>query len=189
MAPSMKNEPIHFQPPQRQNEEPAVVSLAHRKQQQAAWEVAAAVLDPEVPAVTVAELGILRDVIVEPTGTVIARLTPTYSGCPAVLAIEDAVKKALEDHGYRVKIERVLCPAWTTDWISDKGLEKLRAYGIAPPEKTSTQKRRLFSTPTVACPNCSSENTKLISEFGSTACKAHYQCNSCFEPFDYFKCL
>lgn len=189
MALSMKNEPIHFQAPQQTSKKRTVVSLAQRKQQQRAWQIAAAVLDPEVPAVTVAELGILRDVIVEPSGTVIARLTPTYSGCPAVLAIEDAVKKALEAHGYTVKIERVLSPAWTTDWISDEGLEKLRAYGIAPPEKTTTQKRALFSTPIVACPNCSSENTQLISEFGSTACKAHYQCNSCCEPFDYFKCL
>lgn len=185
----MKNQPLHFQRPGKRDEEPSVVSLAIRQQQQRAWQIAAEVLDPEVPAITVAELGILRSVEVEQTGTVIARLTPTYSGCPAVLAIEDAVKAALEEHGYTVKIERVLSPAWTTDWISNEGLEKLRAYGIAPPEKTTSHKRALFSTPTVACPKCSSDNTTLISEFGSTACKAHYQCNSCLEPFDYFKCL
>lgn len=185
----MKNETLHFQSASPATETPAITSLAQHRAQQAAWRIAASVLDPEVPAVTVAELGILRSVEVDDKGVVVVRLTPTYSGCPAVLAIENEVKQALEENGYIVNIERVLSPAWTTDWITPEGLEKLRAYGIAPPEKTTHHKRALFSSPTVACPKCASKNTQLISEFGSTACKAHYQCNSCHEPFDYFKCL
>ncbi len=185
----MKSEPIHFQSTKGESNTPTVVSLEAHKEQQRAWNIAANVLDPEVPAVTVAELGILRSVDIDSLGVVTAKVTPTYSGCPAVLAIEQAVQEALEAHGYTVNIERVLSPAWTTDWISEQGIAKLRAYGIAPPEKTSSNKRALFSEPTVACPKCDSLQTTLISEFGSTACKAHYQCKSCHEPFDYFKCL
>jgi len=154
-----------------------------------AWYVAASVLDPEIPVVTVEELGILRGVDININGTVVAKLTPTYSGCPAVQVIEDAVKDALEADGFQAKIERVLSPPWTTDWISEDGLSKLKAYGIAPPEKTSRSKRALFSKIAVGCPNCNSNETRLVSEFGSTACKAHYQCLACKEPFDYFKCL
>ncbi len=156
--------------------------------QQRAWKAAAAVLDPEVPAVTVADLGILRSVEVE-DGVATARVTPTYSGCPAVLAIELAVETALLEAGFEAKIERVIAPAWTTDWITDKGREKLRVYGIAPPVKASNSVRSLFGETIVACPRCTSEDTERVSEFGSTACKALYKCQSCHEPFDYFKCI
>jgi ring-1,2-phenylacetyl-CoA epoxidase subunit PaaD len=193
----MKSEPIHWQTVKENSQRDDVANLREHPAptqgpqpvQQQAWDIAASVLDPEVPAVTVAELGILRRVEITDTGSVIAQLTPTYSGCPAVLAIENLVQEALEAAGYSVTIERVLSPAWTTDWITDEGLAKLKAYGIAPPAKVSNNKRSLFSNPTVACPACDSSETTLISEFGSTACKAHYQCKSCNEPFDYFKCL
>ena len=154
-----------------------------------AWAVAAAVLDPEVPVVTVADLGILRSVEIDAQGRAVARVTPTYSGCPAVLAIELAIEAALRDVGFDPLIERVLTPAWTTDWITDQGLEKLRAYGIAPPVAGSSSKRALFGDVVVSCPRCAAQDTSKLSEFGSTACKAHYRCNACLEPFDYFKCI
>ena len=154
-----------------------------------AWEAAAAVLDPEVPAVTVADLGILRAVDIDDQGRAVAQVTPTYSGCPAVLAIELAIEAALRQAGFDPVIERVLAPAWTTDWITEEGREKLRAYGIAPPVGGSSSKRALFGEITVACPRCASGDTSKLSEFGSTACKAQYRCNACHEPFDYFKCI
>lgn len=152
-----------------------------------AWEAAARVPDPEVPCVTVADLGILRDVRLE-DGVAVADVTPTYSGCPATLAIELAIEAAMRDAGYDVRINRVLSPAWTTDWITEEGREKLRAYGIAPPEG-SASKLALFGETEVTCPRCGSRRTERISEFGSTACKAQYRCRSCAEPFDYFKCI
>ena len=152
-----------------------------------AWAVASAVPDPEVPCVTVADLGILRWVRVE-NGAVIAGVTPTYSGCPAVVAIELAVEAALREAGFDARIERVLEPAWTTDWITDEGRAKLLAYGIAPPVKAAG-KGALFASPAVACPQCGSDTTEELSAFGSTACKAQYRCKSCLEPFDYFKCI
>lgn len=172
-----------------------------------AWDAAAAVLDPEVPAVNVAELGILRDITIDDQGRAVASITPTYSGCPAVIAIEMAIETALIDAGFEPVIKRVISPAWTTDWITDEGREKLRAYGIAPPvakssgassetsPETGAQTKAkallgaLFDEVVVACPLCSSANTAKISEFGSTACKAQYQCRDCAEPFDYFKCI
>lgn len=153
-----------------------------------AWAVAAMVPDPEVPCVTVAELGILREIVMD-GDVVVAKVTPTYSGCPAVQFIEDAVVEALHAAGYQARIERVMSPAWTTDWITDEGREKLTAYGIAPPVQASNSKRALFGEVTVACPRCASENTEKLSEFGSTPCKAHYRCKACLEPFDYFKCI
>lgn len=153
-----------------------------------AWEAAAAVPDPEVPCVTVADLGILRDVRIE-NGVAIAKVTPTYSGCPATLAIELAIETALLNAGFDAQIERVLSPAWTTDWISDEGRQKLRAYGIAPPEEKTGSKLALFGETEVHCPRCNSTNTEKLSEFGSTACKAQYRCLACAEPFDYFKCI
>lgn len=153
----------------------------------AAWQAAAAVPDPEVPCVTVADLGILRSV--ELDGDVaIAKVTPTYSGCPAVLAIELAIETALREAGFKAKIERVLSPAWTTDWITEEGREKLRAFGIAPPSGARSV-RALFDEPAVSCPHCGAEKTEKVSEFGSTPCKAQYRCLACAEPFDYFKCL
>lgn len=153
-----------------------------------AWAAAASVPDPEIPCVTVADLGILRSVeLVD--GKAVARLTPTYSGCPAVLAIELAVETALLEAGFDAMIERVFSPPWTTDWISETGRKKLQDYGIAPPAKTSTSKLGLFQEATIACPRCGSQKTTKVSEFGSTACKAHYTCDACAEPFDYFKCI
>ncbi|MEM7423084.1 MAG: 1,2-phenylacetyl-CoA epoxidase subunit PaaD [Pseudomonadota bacterium] len=152
-----------------------------------AWRAAAAVLDPEVPAVTVEDLGILRSVdIVD--GVAVAQVTPTYSGCPAVLAIELAIDAALRDAGFEAKIERIISPPWTTDWITAAGREKLRAYGIAPPSRAAG-KAALFEAPDVTCPHCGSDDTARVSEFGSTACKALWRCRSCAEPFDYFKCI
>jgi ring-1,2-phenylacetyl-CoA epoxidase subunit PaaD len=153
-----------------------------------AWAAAAAVPDPEVPCVTVADLGILRDVTIE-DGVAVAHITPTYSGCPAVLAIELAVEAALLDAGFDACINRVMSPAWTTDWITPEGREKLRAYGIAPPVNSSNSKMALFGETIVNCPRCGSADTAKVSEFGSTACKAHYTCKACAEPFDYFKCI
>ena len=152
-----------------------------------AWSAAAAVLDPEVPVLTVADLGILRAVEIDETGRAVAKVTPTYTGCPAVLAIELAIEAALRDAGFDPVIERVISPSWTTDWISAEGREKLRAYGIAPPVEGG--KAALFSEATVDCPNCGSSETSRLSEFGSTACKATYRCRTCIEPFEYFKCL
>ena len=164
----------------------AVADIAARR----AWAAAAAVPDPEVPCVTVADLGILRGVEIR-DGVAVARVTPTYSGCPAVLAIELAVEAALRDAGFEARVERVLAPAWTTDWITAEGREKLRRYGIAPPERGhgSASKLSLFGDVAVACPRCGAQNTEKLSEFGSTACKAQYRCRACLEPFDYFKCI
>ena len=153
-----------------------------------AWAAAASVPDPEVPCVTVADLGILRSVEIE-DGVAVAKVTPTYSGCPAVLAIELAVEAALREAGFEARIERAMSPAWTTDWITAEGREKLRAYGIAPPTQSSSSIRALFGETQVDCPKCGSAETERVSEFGSTACKALYRCTVCREPFDYFKCI
>ncbi|MCK4711450.1 MAG: phenylacetate-CoA oxygenase subunit PaaJ [Marinosulfonomonas sp.] len=153
-----------------------------------AWAVAAGVPDPEVPCVTVADLGILREVVMD-GDVAVARVTPTYSGCPAVQFIEDAVAEALRAAGFEARIERVIAPPWTTDWITDEGREKLRAYGIAPPSQASNSKRALFGETVVACPRCGSQASEKLSEFGSTPCKAQYRCTACLEPFDYFKCI
>jgi ring-1,2-phenylacetyl-CoA epoxidase subunit PaaD len=151
--------------------------------------IAGDVLDPEIPVLTLADLGVLRDVRVDGAAIVVA-LTPTYLGCPAVLAIELATEAALRDAGFAaVRIERVLNPAWSTDDITSAGREKLRAYGIAPPAKRSGKGTLMFSTDVVACPRCTSTATERLSEFGSTACKAQWRCTSCREPFDYFKCI
>lgn len=153
-----------------------------------AYAIAAAVVDPEIPAVTIADLGILRSVTCL-DGAIVVALTPTYSGCPAVLAIELAVEAALWNAGFpHVRIERVLAPPWSTDDITEAGRIKLRDYGIAPPAAQSG-KRALFGDDIVACPRCGSQQTTKISEFGSTACKALWRCETCREPFDYFKCL
>lgn len=137
------------------------------------------VADPEIPVLSIRDLGIVRDV--ECNGGVTVSLTPTYSGCPATEAIEASVIAALEERGVAtINIRRVLAPAWTTDWISEEGRRKLRVYGIAPPERRNRP---------ITCPRCDSSNTEVVSEFGSTACKASYRCVDCLEPFEYFKCL
>lgn len=146
--------------------------------------------DPEIPVITIAELGVIRDVIIDGENVEI-KITPTYSGCPAMQQMEDDIKAVLKQNGIsNLKVTTVYSPAWTTDWIPEEAKEKLRKYGIAPPEKTTEDKSWLTGkSKLVLCPRCKSKNTKLISQFGSTACKALYQCQDCLEPFDYFKCI
>lgn len=154
---------------------------------QRAWDAAASVVDPEIPVLTIADLGVLRDVVLDGDRVEVA-ITPTYSGCPAMNMIALEIELALERAGFRgSKVRTVLSPAWTTDWMSEEGRRKLRAYGIAPPQASSSR-RALFGEQAVACPQCGSDNTELLSEFGSTACKALWRCKACREPFDYFKC-
>ncbi|MFK4723010.1 ring-1,2-phenylacetyl-CoA epoxidase subunit PaaD [Bradyrhizobium niftali] len=154
---------------------------------QRAWDAAAGVVDPEIPVLTIADLGVLRDVVLDGDHVEVA-ITPTYSGCPAMNMIALEIEVALERAGFRgSKVRTVLSPAWTTDWMSEEGRRKLRAYGIAPPQASSSR-RALFGEQSVACPQCGSARTELLSEFGSTSCKALWRCKACREPFDYFKC-
>ena len=149
------------------------------------WQLLETVCDPEIPVLTIIDLGIVRDVKYE-SGVANITITPTYSGCPAMDAISMDIRFKLIEHGFtNIKISSVLSPAWTTDWMSENGKRKLNAYGIAPPRLVADG---ITSVNILQCPQCHSTNTKLISQFGSTACKALYQCNDCKEPFDYFKC-
>ncbi|MCX7310107.1 MAG: phenylacetate-CoA oxygenase subunit PaaJ [Afipia sp.] len=151
-----------------------------------AWDAAARVVDPEIPVLTIADLGVLRNVTVS-DGQVEVAITPTYSGCPAMNMIALEIEMALEREGIKNSVIRtVLSPAWTTEWMSDEGRKKLKDYGIAPP-KTGGGRRALFGEEQVACPQCGSVDTEVLSEFGSTSCKALW-CTACREPFDYFKC-
>ncbi len=145
--------------------------------------------DPEIPVITIEELGILRDVNFLNDECVIT-ITPTYSGCPAMKAIEQDIIALLKENGIeKVNVKSVFSPAWTTDWLSEAAKDKLRQYGISPPDKTTSDKSVLTGIQkTVKCPQCNSENTELVSQFGSTACKALYKCKDCLEPFDLFKC-
>ena len=152
-----------------------------------ATQIAANVPDPELPYLTLTDLGILRSVELE-NGKVVARVSPTYSGCPALDVIEKTVLDALQQAGFDARVERALSPPWTTDWITEEGHRKLKENGIAPPHSTASDKTTLFAKRQINCPNCDSSQTKRISEFGSTPCKAQYQCNQCLEPFEYFKC-
>lgn len=155
-----------------------------------AWAAAASVTDPEIPVLSIADLGMLRAVEVAEDGHVTATIVPTYSGCPAMGVIELEIKTALAQAGFEeAEVCLIRSPPWTTAWITEQGREKLRAYGIAPPVEESNSKRSLFAEDVIACPQCGSERTEKISEFGSTACKALYRCLSCAEPFDYFKCI
>jgi len=154
---------------------------------QRAWDAAAGVVDPEIPVLTIADLGVLREVTVGADGVEVA-ITPTYSGCPAMNMIALDIEMALARAGIAdVKVRTVLSPAWTTDWMTEEGRRKLKEYGIAPPEK-GAGRRALFGAHTVACPQCGATDTELLSEFGSTSCKALWRCRACREPFDYFKC-
>ena len=154
------------------------------------WKILEQVNDPEVPVLSVIDLGIVRNVEIINDAVAIT-VTPTYSGCPATEAINMSIKIALMEHGFKnVQLKTVLSPAWTTEWMTETGKEKLKAYGIAPPKPMQA-----VCTPdyfqeeeAIQCPHCNSFHTKLISRFGSTACKALYQCQDCKEPFDYFKC-
>lgn len=163
-----------------------------------AWEVAAAVPDPEVPVLTIGDLGVLRDVTVDTDGHVQVTVTPTYSGCPAMDAIRTDVVAALRDAGFvGAQVHTVLSPAWTTDWMSDEGKRKLIAYGIAPPAQRpgrpvgrgTTSAGPVLVNLSVRCPRCGSGDTRELSRFGSTACKALWSCRACLEPFDHFKAI
>lgn len=150
---------------------------------------AASVLDPEVPVLTIEDLGVLRDVAVTPDGAVVVTITPTYSGCPAMDAIRDDVRNTLGRSGFdRVDVRTVLSPAWTTDWMSADGRRKLAEYGVAPPSPVRTSGPVAVSLG-VRCPQCGSPDTRELSRFGSTACKSLWQCRSCAEPFDHFKAI
>jgi len=147
--------------------------------------------DPEIPVLTIDDLGVIRDVVLD-NEKVIVTITPTYTGCPAMTQFEDDIIAKLKENGYNdVKIETTFDPPWTTDWMSEEAKTKLEAYGIAPPAEKTSDKNYIIGEEkkNIRCPQCKSTDSKMISQFGSTACKALYQCNSCKEPFDYFKCL
>ncbi len=153
-----------------------------------AREVAGGVLDPELPVLTIGDLGVLRDVVIADDGAVEVTVTPTYSGCPAMDAIRTDVVAALRKAGHDdVRVRTVLAPAWTTDWISERGRAALAAFGVAPPGRRGSGP--VAVTLAVRCPRCGSPDTREISRFGSTACKALWQCRACAEPFDHVKTL
>jgi ring-1,2-phenylacetyl-CoA epoxidase subunit PaaD len=163
------------------------------------WAALDTLSDPEIPVVTLREMGILRDVVWQNDGVLVVVITPTYSGCPAMGQIEDDVRTTLATLGVNARVQTQLAPAWTTDWMSPSARDKLRAYGIAPPARCGTNSdtdaastvvqfaSRANKPEVVPCPHCGSHDTTETSHFGSTACKALYKCLSCMEPFDYFK--
>lgn len=166
----------------------ADVATAVRERQ--VWELLAAVPDPEIPVLSVVDLGIVRGVRVRPDGRMHVTITPTYTGCPATDVIRTMVRAALETSGFGdAVVEELLSPPWTSEWLTAAGRDKLRSFGIAPPEEPVAEVRRLWHAAAVTCPRCASRATERVSEFGSTPCKAHYRCLACHEPFDYFKCL
>ena len=148
----------------------------------------AEVPDPEIPVLSVTDLGIVRGVTVNGR-SVEVEVAPTYSGCPATEVIEQSILAALRDRGLKVSLQRVLSPPWTTDWITAAGRQKLLDYGIAPPPAGAGKRAMLGQMRDVACPRCSSSTTVMVIEFASTACKAAYKCEACLEPFEYFKCI
>lgn len=150
----------------------------------------ALVPDPEIPVLSVLDLGVIRHLRRRPDGKLEVGVSPTYSGCPATSVIKADVVRALEDAGFRAAAVDVLSPPWTSDWISEEGRRKLADFGIAPPEKAVASPRALLApVPAIACPRCGSLRTTRTSEFGSTPCKALHRCEDCLEPFDYFKCI
>lgn len=153
------------------------------------WELLKTVSDPEIPVLSVTDLGMIRGVALADDGALVVRFTPTYSGCPATDVLEADILAALGRGGLGpARVELDLSEAWTTDWMSAEGKHKLRRYGIAPPQGAACG-QHLIPQDGVPCPQCGSPHTRLVSEFGSTACKAQYQCRDCLEPFDYFKCI
>jgi ring-1,2-phenylacetyl-CoA epoxidase subunit PaaD len=172
---------------------PAPANLSDRlvsEQEHEVWRILADVPDPEIPVLSVVELGIIRYVRVEGEGSVTVGVSPTYTGCPATEVIANTIRSRLEAEGYRQpKVESVLAPAWSSDWLTDSARAKLKEYGIAPPAHSVSNPKYLWREPTVTCPRCASLQTSKISEFGSTPCKALYRCSSCLEPFEYFKCI
>jgi ring-1,2-phenylacetyl-CoA epoxidase subunit PaaD len=152
------------------------------------WRWLAEVPDPEIPVVSVVDLGMIRGINMA-DDAVEVEVAPTYSGCPATEVIEDSIVAKLRDEGvHGATVRRVLSPPWTTDWISQPGREKLAAFGIAPPVDAAGKRALLGKSP-IRCPRCGAADTTLVSEFGSTACKASYKCDDCLEPFEYFKCI
>ncbi len=148
------------------------------------YEILSKVADPEIPVLTLEDLGVIRAINVVSNEEIEVKITPTYSGCPAMDVMAGDIRAALFVAGFtKINITHVIRPAWTTDWLSPKGREKLKKYGIAPPAATLSLQEAI-----VECPQCGSKQTKIISEFGSTSCKALFQCENCLEPFDYFKC-
>lgn len=148
------------------------------------------VSDPEIPVLSIVDLGVVREAEVIEDGTVTVKIIPTYSGCPAMDVIADDIVAAFAESGIKAKVQLVLSPAWSTDMITDEGRKALEEYGIAPPLNATADKDALLGNKKiVACPQCGSTNTNLVSQFGSTACKAQFKCDDCQEPFDYFKCL
>lgn len=154
------------------------------------WEILDQVMDPEIPVLSLVDLGVVREASIE-NGVPTVTITPTYSGCPAMKVMEEEIEAVLQGAGFEsCKIETILSPAWSTDWITEKGRKELQDYGIAPPEQATSDKNAILGHPKqVTCPRCKSRETKMLSQFGSTPCKALYQCNDCKEPFDYFKCI
>jgi len=151
--------------------------------------ILAKISDPEIPVLSIMDMGVVRYAIVE-NDKAYLKITPTYSGCPAMDVIGDDIRKALERSGFKAEIELVLAPAWTTDWITKRGRQALEEYGIAPPLHAEADKEALLGQKRIVpCTNCGSTKTQLVSQFGSTACKALFKCENCLEPFDYFKCL
>ncbi len=152
-------------------------------------EILSSVPDPEIPVISLLDLGVIREAL-EIDGVVKIKMTPTYSGCPATDVMSDDIKTAFAKEGKIAEVELILSPAWTTDWISEEGLIKLEEYGIARPLSESHDKDVLLGgKKLVKCPQCGSTHTHLVSQFGSTPCKALFKCDDCHEPFDYFKCL
>lgn len=145
--------------------------------------------DPEIPVISILDLGIVRDVAIEEDGALHIKITPTYSGCPAMDIISMQIRMALMSRGFKkVNIDLQLSPAWTTDWITDSGKQKMLEYGIAPPKRKAIDTLEIFEEDEVSCPRCGSLHTEMISRFGATSCKAMYRCLDCKEPFEHFKC-
>ena len=158
--------------------------------EQLIWALLAEVPDPEIPVLSIVDLGIVRHVRQDADGRLHVGITPTYSGCPATEVIRIAVRAALDAGGHAdAVLQEVLSPPWTSEWLTSAGRSKLKAFGIAPPEEPVLSPRRQWDAPPVTCPRCGSRASERVSEFGSTPCKAHYRCGACQEPFDYFKCL
>ncbi|MCH8533717.1 MAG: phenylacetate-CoA oxygenase subunit PaaJ [Flavobacteriaceae bacterium] len=148
------------------------------------------VSDPEIPVLSIVDMGVVRSAKLLENNRVKVEITPTYSGCPAMDVIGDDVKKAFKEKGFEAEVKLILSPAWTTDWMTNEAKQALKDYGIAPPMDASADKDALLGNKKIVeCPQCGSKNTQLISQFASTACKAMFKCEDCKEPFDYFKCL
>lgn len=167
----------------------AAVALDAERLRRRALEIAGEVADPEIPVLSIADLGVLRDARVQGDGTVEVDITPTYSGCPAMNMIALNVEAALAAAGIAAQVKLVLAPAWTTDWMTQRGRDRLRDYGIAPPAPKASRRALFGLEEEIACPRCGGTATEKLSEFGSTACKSLWRCTACREPFDHFKCL